>query len=59
MNTKITLAGHLAITGTFIAMITVVIPTIVATLMPNALWALLASRQIQIEWLNSLLQVMG
>lgn len=58
MNTKLTTTGHLAITGSIIALATVVLPRCLETMMPSALGAMLASKQIQIEWLNGLIQAM-
>jgi hypothetical protein len=54
MTSKITTAAHLAITGAIMALITVVF-----TLIPGTLGALDASKQVQIEWLNSLLKAVG
>ena len=59
MNTPFTTAGHLAMTGTLITLITVALPRFIETMVPSALASLLVSKQIQIEWLNSLLQAMN
>jgi hypothetical protein len=58
MNTPFTTIGHLAMTGTIITLITAALPRFLETIMPIALGSLLTSKQIQIEWLNSLLQAM-
>ena len=59
MKAQFTTSGHVAITSAFIILVTVALPKFVHTLMPDTLGALLASKHIQIEWLNSLLQAMG
>ena len=59
MNTPFTTTGHLAITGTIITLITVALPRLLETMMPSTLGSLLVSKQIQIEWLNGLLQAMN
>ncbi|MCP4453154.1 MAG: hypothetical protein GY809_16965 [Planctomycetes bacterium] len=58
MNTKLTITGHLAIAVSIITLVTVVLPTFLTALMPSALGSLLVSKQMQIEWLNSMLQAM-
>ena len=58
MNTPFTTTGHLAVTGSIITLVTVVLPRFLQALMPAALGALLASKQIQVEWLSSVLQAL-
>jgi hypothetical protein len=58
MNTPLTAAGHLAVAASLITLTTVVLPRFLGALMPSALGPMLASKQIQIEWLNNLLQAM-
>jgi len=59
MKTTLATSGHLAMTSSLLILITVALPKFTQTLMPDMLSTLLASKHIQIEWLNSLLQAMG
>lgn len=58
MNTPFTTTGHLAVAGSIITLVTVVLPRFLQALVPGALGALFASKQLQVEWLSSVLQAM-
>jgi hypothetical protein len=58
MNTSLTTIGHLAITASIMTLVTVVLPRFFGAMIPSTLGSLLVSKQVQIEWLNSVLQAM-
>lgn len=59
MNKPYTTTGHLAITSTIIGLITLALPRFLEAMMPSTLGSLLVCKQVQIEWLNSVLQAMN
>ena len=59
MNTKLTTTGHLAIAGSIMTLVTVVLPRFLEALMPSSLGSLLVSKQVQVQWLHSVLEAMN
>ena len=59
MKTSLTTTGHLAVTSVIIGLMTVALPGFLKAMTPGTVVSLLASKQVQIQWLQSMLEAMN